>query len=186
MCSPVEVNSAQPRTYQLVIRISRMIRIQVGRLGQFGFPAGRYVYTGSARRGLDARIRRHLSRAKRPHWHIDYLLAMHGVRITDVSTTDEPECTANQRTSGAIVVQGFGSSDCTSDCRSHLKLVARQRPGSSRQTAETRPRRSSRAQRGKLVLRRIGMLPDLNPAYRRKSRKGLDRQGATLLRSATV
>ena len=47
---------------------------------------------------------------------------MPGVRITDVSTTGEPECTANQRTGGAIVVQGFGSSDCTSDCGSHLKL----------------------------------------------------------------
>jgi len=179
-------NRTRARTYQLEIEVGRPLRIAIGRLGEFDFPAGRYVYTGSARRGLDARVRRHLSGARRLHWHIDYLLAMPGVRITDVSTTDQPECTANQRTSGTIVVQGFGSSDCTSDCGSHLKLVARQRPGRSRQTAETRPRRSLRAQRGKLVLRRIGMFPDLDPAYRRKGRKGLDLRGATLLPSTAV
>lgn len=139
------------RTYQLEIEVGCLLRIAIGRLGEFAFPAGRYVYTGSAKRGLDARIRRHLSDAKRLHWHIDYLLGMPGVRITDVSTTDAPECTANQRTSGAIVVQGFGSSDCTSGCGSHLKLVAPQPPGNSRQTAETRARRSLRAQGSKLV-----------------------------------
>jgi Uri superfamily endonuclease len=157
MYSPVACNRTRARTYQLDIEVGRPLRIAIGRLGEFDFPAGRYVYSGSARRGLDARVRRHLSGAKRLHWHIDYLLAMPGVRITGVSTTDEPECTANQRTSGAIVVQGFGSSDCTSDCGSNLKLVARQRPGNSRQTAKTRPRRSLRAQRSKLVLGRIGM-----------------------------
>ena len=128
-------NRTRARTYQLEIEVGRSLRIAIGRLGEFDFPAGRYVYTGSARRGLDARVRRHLSGARRLHWHIDYLLAVPGVRITDASKTDEPECTANQRISGAIVVQGFGSSDCTSGCGSHLKLVALQRPGSSRQTA---------------------------------------------------
>jgi Uri superfamily endonuclease len=126
MCSAAVRNRTRTRTYQLEIEVGRSLRTAIGRLGEFDFPAGRYVYTGSARRGLDARVRRHLSRAKRLHWHIDYLLARPGVRITGVSTTDEPECTANQRTGGAIVVQGFGSSDCTSDCGSHLKLVKRQ------------------------------------------------------------
>lgn len=125
MCSGVESNSAQPRTYQLAIRIARTIRIQVGRLGQFTFPAGRYVYTGSARRGLDARIRRHLSRAKRLHWHIDYLLAAPGAKITRVVLADNPECALNRSTRGVIVVPGFGSSDCGSGCGSHLKLVER-------------------------------------------------------------
>ena len=136
MFSPAARNRARPQTYQLEIEVGRSLRIAIGRLGEFDFPAGRYVYTGSARRGLDARVQRHLSGARRLHWHIDYLLAMPGVRITEVFTTDEPECTANQRTGGAIVVQGFGSSDCTSDCGSHLKLVARRWPGNPRQTAE--------------------------------------------------
>lgn len=123
----MEVNSAQPRTYQLAIRIGRTIRIQVGRLGEFEFPAGRYVYTGSARRAMDARIRRHLSRAKRLHWHIDYLLAAPGTKITGVFRSNEPECTVNRNARGVIVVEGFGASDCRSGCGSHLKLVARTR-----------------------------------------------------------
>ena len=123
--SAVARDSAQLRTYQLAIETKRAIRIRVGRLGEFLFPAGRYVYTGSARRGLDARIRRHLSGAKRLHWHIDYLLAAPGVQITGVSTFDAAECALNRRTPGTIVVGGFGSSDCTSGCGSHLKLVGR-------------------------------------------------------------
>ena len=81
-------STRKPRTYQLAIRIGRPIRIRVGRLGEFEFPAGRYVYTGSARRGLEARVRRHLSRAKRLHWHIDYLLAAPGASITGVTLSD--------------------------------------------------------------------------------------------------
>jgi Uri superfamily endonuclease len=126
-------NSARPRTYQLAIETKRAMRIQVGRLGEFLFPAGHYVYTGSARRGLEARIRRHLSGDKRLHWHIDYLLAAPGVQITGVSTFDATECALNRRTPGEIVVEGFGSSDCASGCGSHLKLeerpAVRRRPG---------------------------------------------------------
>jgi Uri superfamily endonuclease len=116
-------SSTQPCTYQLAIETKRAMRIRVGRLGEFLFPAGRYVYTGSARRGLEARIRRHLSSTKRLHWHIDYLLAAPGARIAGISVFDEPECTVNRRTRGAVVIDGFGSSDCVSGCGSHLKLV---------------------------------------------------------------
>lgn len=48
----------------------------MGALGDYPFPAGWYVYTGSARNGVHQRIRRHLRREKRKHWHIDYLLAV--------------------------------------------------------------------------------------------------------------
>ena len=60
--------------YQLVVRLGRRRTIVVGRLGRFEFPAGYYVYTGSAKRGLESRIARHLRRRKRMRWHIDYLL----------------------------------------------------------------------------------------------------------------
>jgi Uri superfamily endonuclease len=129
-------SSARPRTYQLAIETKRAMRIRVGRLGEFLFPAGLYVYTGSARRGLAARIGRHLSGAKCLHWHIDYLLATPGARIAGVSVFGEPECAVNRRTPGAIVVRGFGSSDCTSGCGSHLKLVAR--PAARRRAGKTR------------------------------------------------
>jgi Uri superfamily endonuclease len=117
-------SGAAPRTYQLAIDIARAVRVTVGRLGRYAFPAGRYLYTGSALRGIEARVRRHRSRTKRLHWHIDYLLAAPGVVISGVSTFDAAECAVNQRTPGAIVVAGFGSSDCVCGCGSHLKLAA--------------------------------------------------------------
>jgi Uri superfamily endonuclease len=120
-------NTRKPCTYQLAIRIDRLIRVKVGWLGDFEFPAGRYVYTGSARRGMDARIRRHLSRTKRLHWHIDYLLAAPGTKISRVRLSDAPECVLNRNTRGVIVAGGFGASDCRSGCGSHLKLVAHAR-----------------------------------------------------------
>jgi Uri superfamily endonuclease len=109
-------------TYQLRIRIARAKRITVGRLGRFLFPAGKYVYTGSAKRNLDARIRRHLllGSQKRMHWHIDYLLADPAVQIVRVTRSSAEECRLNQRTRGVVVVPGFGSSDCRR-CGSHLK-----------------------------------------------------------------
>ncbi len=112
-----------PGTYQIAIELDRPARIAIGRLGEFAFPAGRYVYTGSAKRGLEARLRRHLSSAKRLHWHIDYLLAAPGARVVGARASIEGECALNQRTRGAIVVQGFGASDCRCGCGSHLKLA---------------------------------------------------------------
>jgi Uri superfamily endonuclease len=47
-------------SYQLLIEVPRPVRCTVGRLGKIGFPAGRYVYTGSAKRALEVRIARHL------------------------------------------------------------------------------------------------------------------------------
>jgi len=110
-------------TYQLVITIANPVCVAVGALGVFRFPAGRYVYTGSARRNLQARIDRHLSSAKCLRWHIDYLLNAPGVRVTDVRRFDEPECRVNQRTAGEITVPRFGASDCGAGCGSHLKRL---------------------------------------------------------------
>jgi Uri superfamily endonuclease len=120
-----------PRTYQLAIDVGRPICIKVGRLGEFRFPAGRYIYTGSARRGLDARVRRHRSQTKRLHWHIDYLLAASGTKITGVTLSHLPECTISRATRGSIVANGFGASDCRAGCGSHLKLVTRMAGDSS-------------------------------------------------------
>jgi len=52
-------------SYQLLIKLADKRRIKVGRLGSFIFPAGYYVYTGSAKIGLEARIARHLRRDKK-------------------------------------------------------------------------------------------------------------------------
>jgi Uri superfamily endonuclease len=107
-------------TYQLLIAVHEAIRVRVGRLGEFAFAPGYYVYTGSARRGMKARLMRHLSVDKRLRWHIDYLLANPHVTVVDVRILDQPECAANQRVAGSIPVPGFGASDCRSGCGAHL------------------------------------------------------------------
>lgn len=111
------------RTYQLFIEIPESIRVTVGSLGTFDFPAGCYVYTGSAKRGFEARIRRHLGATKKLHWHVDYLLAAKGVRVLYVERLAEDECAVNQKTEGEVLVSRFGASDCKAGCLSHLKRI---------------------------------------------------------------
>jgi Uri superfamily endonuclease len=131
--------------------VSVAIRVRVGRLGTFRFPAGLYVYTGRAARGLRARVLRHLrwcqGRPRRPyhppsthgrdgrttppkHWHIDYLLArreVHVERVVLASPDPGDECAVNQAVPGMAVVPGFGASDCRECCRAHLRRVAARR-----------------------------------------------------------
>jgi len=109
--------------YQLIIKLATKRRIKVGKLGSFIFPAGYYVYTGSAKKTLEARIGRHLSRVKKLRWHIDYLLQY----ATVVDVIRYPyglECKLNKLLSqqgGNVVVKRFGSSDCK--CVTHLLYI---------------------------------------------------------------
>ena len=110
-------------SYQLHIVLTNNARIQIGALGAFEFPAGKYVYTGSAKKNLPARIQRHLRRDKRLRWHIDYLLAHPAVSITTVVTSDKAECAWNQELRGQFPAPGFGASDCRAGCGSHLHYL---------------------------------------------------------------
>ena len=114
---------AKAQTYQLLIEVATPVRVSVGRLGTFDFPAGLYIYTGSARRNLEARVSRHLSTTKKMHWHIDYLLAAPGVRVCEVRRHGAAECVVNHQIAGEIPVKGFGASDCRAGCGSHLKRL---------------------------------------------------------------
>jgi Uri superfamily endonuclease len=110
-------------TYQLLLWLSRPRTITIGRLGTFDFPAGYYVYTGSAMGGLDARLARHLSASKKKHWHIDYLLEHCSIiRYPSRESLVRLECQMNAEVmamQGArVLVRGFGSSDC--NCPAHL------------------------------------------------------------------
>lgn len=111
------------RTYQLLIEVTNTVSVQVGRLGRYEFAAGYYIYTGSALRNFEARIRRHLSDVKKMHWHIDYLLAAPGVRVREVRRYAEAECGINQQVGGTTPVPGFGATDCRAGCGSHLKRL---------------------------------------------------------------
>ena len=112
------------RTYQLLIEVAAPVRVRIGRLGDFDFVAGLYVYTGSALRNFEARVSRHLAApAEKKHWHIDYLLAAPGVRVREVMRHGAAECVVNRQVAGVIAVNGFGASDCRSGCGSHLKRI---------------------------------------------------------------
>ena len=108
-------------TYQLHIDLSQSCTIEIGKLGEYRFPAGRYIYTGSAKRNFEARVSRHLRADKKLRWHIDYLLASSHVSVIEVVRSRLPECVLNQSVQGTILVKGFGASDCVAGCGSHLK-----------------------------------------------------------------
>ena len=111
------------RSYQLHIRLAQPLRLAIGRLGRFDFPAGRYVYTGSAQHHFEARIARHLRAEKTLRWHIDYLLTAPGVTLTEVIRSEAEECALNQAVLGTLPAPGFGASDCRHGCGSHLKYL---------------------------------------------------------------
>lgn len=105
--------------------LERPTCLAIGRLGVFEFPAGRYVYTGSARRNLEARIARHRRTEKALRWHIDWLLAAPAARIVSVRRSHEPECALNRKAGGRVLAAGFGASDCSAGCDSHLRYLGR-------------------------------------------------------------
>lgn len=135
-------------SYQLDIELSQPLRLRIGALGRFDFPAGRYRYTGSALRALDARIARHLAPHKTLRWHIDHLLAGPGVRVTRVRRSSRAECPLNQAAKGVVLVPGFGSSDCRAGCGAHLKFLgpatAAREPQGQASSTRSRPSRLAR------------------------------------------
>ncbi|MBI3046834.1 MAG: DNA/RNA nuclease SfsA [Acidobacteria bacterium] len=106
--------------YMLVLQLPQQTCVEVGGLGPRTFRSGFYVYTGSARRGLGARIARHLRRRKRFHWHIDFLRAHSSqVRAFPIrAASDECELAAEVARIGGELVADFGASDCR--CAGHL------------------------------------------------------------------
>jgi Uri superfamily endonuclease len=119
-------------SYILVFQLDHAVDdLQVGRLGRFHFPAGSYLYVGSAfgSGGLAARLSHHERREKaRPHWHIDYLRAHAYLReVWAVSSDARMEClwcAALAAEPGvSIPAPGFGSRD--TGCRSHLFYLPR-------------------------------------------------------------
>ncbi|MBS7637577.1 DUF123 domain-containing protein [Candidatus Bathyarchaeota archaeon] len=84
---------------------------------------------GSALRGLEGRLRRHmdlnLGRRSKTFWHIDHLLVEPGVEIEAIFIKPSDrriECeVASSISRVGRGVEGFGCSDCR--CRSHLFQV---------------------------------------------------------------
>lgn len=107
----------------MVLHLARPQLIVCGALGTRRLAAGWYVYAGSGKRTLGARLARHLRRKKAPHWHVDSLRAAARIRQVWIwRWAAGAECRTNAwlqaRTGAAIPWPGFGSSDCR--CASHL------------------------------------------------------------------
>ena len=124
--------------YVLVIHLCRDLSLRVGALGEQSLTAGWYLYVGSARRGLRARIARHLRREKRVRWHIDYLTThaecnlVEAVELIDASIDECALCRAlREGLSAAVPIRRFGASDCAGGCGAHLLRVSA-RPGRHR------------------------------------------------------
>jgi len=111
--------------YALVIAVRRNIVVDAGALHHVQLRKGFYVYVGSAQTGIEKRVGRHLSTAKRKFWHVDYLLSTKGTSVLGVFQMPGPksrECEVARRLdSVGTAVDNFGSSDC--HCRSHLFRV---------------------------------------------------------------
>jgi len=110
----------------LVIKIFEDLKIRVGRLGEVSFKEGDYIYIGSAKGCLEARLRRHLRKDKKIYWHIDYLIKSKKTKILQIWIIDKKmECqTAEvfcQDPTTEIIKKGFGSSDCK--CLSHFFYI---------------------------------------------------------------
>ena len=125
----------------LVLHLPEPRALTIGKLGEFDFPAGYYLYAGSAQGGLRGRVSRHLQADKKLHWHIDYLNSHEGgAEVVDVwwqTGADRVECEyagAARRLPGAsLPAQGFGASDC--DCDTHLVHVSDKPDATSLQQA---------------------------------------------------
>ncbi len=123
----MDILPSEPGSYALHLIVREPIRLVIGRLGEFDFPADNYLYLGSARGpgGLRARLRHHARVAASPNWHLDWLRP-HAVLAGCWYSTDGDslECAWSQallRLPGAIVpAPGFGAADCRSGCAAHL------------------------------------------------------------------
>jgi Uri superfamily endonuclease len=155
-CGPIMArtnNSLPPKgSYTLVISLLKKQWIKVGSLGTALFPAGTYLYTGSAMNGLRGRLSRHLRKTnKKGRWHIDYLLKHPEAQIRQIliyPPAPDQECRQNRRISALpgskVVLKGFGSSDCRMGCGSHLFYLSKtpkiKRPAVRDLTRNTRRR----------------------------------------------
>lgn len=107
--------------YLLCLFLEQDKDIEVGCRGIMHFPAGHYVYVGSAKRNLQQRMDRHKHLRKKMHWHIDYL-RQHTkyIGIIPIRTSHdwEHELAAAVRDISDWQIDRFGCTDCK--CMSHL------------------------------------------------------------------
>jgi Uri superfamily endonuclease len=106
--------------YILIIGLKKDSITSIGKIGDINFNKGYYIYVGSALNGLTMRIKRHMKKQKKIHWHIDYLLK--NAKILDIYYKESKireECDIAKKLNKYLKnIPGFGCSDCR--CESHL------------------------------------------------------------------
>ncbi|MCP4327619.1 MAG: GIY-YIG nuclease family protein [Alphaproteobacteria bacterium] len=118
---------ASPGAYVLAIELRRTLSFATAVTGPVRLPPGRYAYCGSARGpgGLGARIRRHLRRDTRIHWHVDRLTTA-GEIVAVVARPGGDECALLRdllaRPGVTVPVLRLGATDCRR-CPAHLVAV---------------------------------------------------------------
>lgn len=117
-----------PGAYALWISLLFPARASIGRLGTYSFPAGEYLYLGSAQGsgGVRARVAHHLGSQTAPHWHLDWLrpyLSAAGCWFASPGESSL-QCLWSQAVAGLaganIPAKGFGASDCRLSCAAHF------------------------------------------------------------------
>ncbi len=97
-------------TYIIVLRVDR--DISISRPSVQSLPKGFYAYVGSAMNSLTGRLKRHLSKGKKIHWHIDQITEAGEVVFIAGFVGKRMEKMLSDFLSGEFeVVKGFGSSD---------------------------------------------------------------------------
>ncbi|MCX7730934.1 MAG: DNA/RNA nuclease SfsA [Candidatus Caldatribacterium sp.] len=115
---------AQDRgSYLLSGHLRGDVRVSVGRIGEYCFRKGFYLYVGSAMRSLSERIRRHFRKGKKKRWHIDFLVPfLEDLRAFPVQSSERLECALSRELRNVFQeIPLFGASDCS--CASHLFYV---------------------------------------------------------------
>ena len=117
----LEREAVDAGVYIIIMRLEKGRDIAVGSMGVVHFKKGYYLYVGSARKNLQARMDRHRRQGKKLFWHIDYLRAEAlFCAAVPVRGTVVAECELATAVAAVSPWQapGFGCSDC--DCASHL------------------------------------------------------------------
>jgi Uri superfamily endonuclease len=112
--------------YVVLVDVVRPVHVRWAGSGTV-LPSGTYVYVGSARRCLRARVERHFRRQKPKRWHIDELTTrphatvVAAVLLPNATMTEcELNMTVGRLLRGSIPAPGFGASDCRARCPGHL------------------------------------------------------------------
>lgn len=120
LCDKDKAVEKDSGVYMIVLKVDDCT-MTVGALGEMAFNKGWYIYAGSAMRNLKSRVKRHLAKRKRKHWHIDYLAEVsEKTKAFPIYTLNDLECKMAEDLSALAdeEVKGFGCSDCS--CDSHL------------------------------------------------------------------